>query len=446
MTSFTSTDPAHPFSFVGDLGLSMGASQVTTSYRTGRAATGGVGLETEEDTAILSGRNYAERFGALKAQSDRHETASPYDTGHAFSSVKYELQADRISERYRQPGFAGSYTDNAFDGHVYSVPSYHEISGHTWTTMDPPDVGYYGPKAFKATRPTAPTADLAVGLAELKREGLPSRRDFTDVINKVRGSHKGINLNPGDAYLAAEFGWKPLIRDLTDTLHAVTEAKAILKQYQRDSGKNIRRQYAFPPLITVDERPLRTGRLACYSNSTAGDVMFQGENPFGSLRETIQTERYVWFSGAFSYYLQQEGTNLLDKMDEFSQKANRLLGIRITPEVLWNLAPWSWLVDWQVNIGDNIANATALSSDGLVLRYGYLMVTTITTHSAVITGPVTRSGRTGPWVTTWKQTRKERFRAQPYGFGSNPASYTNRQWAILGALGLSHTPGHLIVK
>lgn len=123
---------------------------------------------------------------------------------------------------------------------------------------------------------------------------------------------------------------------------------------------------------------------------------------------------------------------------------NHLLGTRLDAETLWNLAPWSWLSDWKANIGDNIANASKLSEDGLVLRYGYLMSETISDHTLSLHGPIPDGvGSCGPISLTFSTVRKQRVRATPYGFGLDPNGFNVRQWSILGALGITKAPGKL---
>lgn len=424
-----------------DAGDQFGSGQTTTSFRTGRSVAAGVDIDTDEDTRLLSASNYSERFSALKSEMKREKPTSSFDNGHEFSSVKKELQMNSVNQHWVIPGWAGSYTACHYDGHVYSEPFFH-AGAATWLEAPPPDLGWYGPRAIKATRPTAPVADLAVTLAELKREGFPHQRSTPKKLKRSL-KERGVIKTIADSHLAVEFGWKPLLGAVGDTLSAVVRSDEIIKQYQRDSGKTIRRGYVFPSERKVEVLTPKPGRVGLVSNSSGPRSLFKDENTYGLLTETITTERQVWFSGAYTYYLQQGGS-IFEKAERYGQLANKLLGLRVTPEVLYNLTPWSWLADWNANIGMNIANATALSSDGLVLRYGYLMVTTVTTHTCSVAGPITKSGDPGPWTTSWIVTRKERFKASPYGFGSDPASYTDRQWSILGALGLSKVPGHLM--
>jgi hypothetical protein len=149
--------------------------------------------------------------------------------------------------------------------------------------------------------------------------------------------------------------------------------------------------------------------------------------------------RYV-FSGAYTYSL-DVGSGLLARAEAFEQKANLLFGTRITPEVLWNLAPWSWLIDWFGTVGTLLGNLTAFSDDSLVLRYGYLQRHVVGTRLLSSGSPMNfSSGTIGTVSNVLGYESKERWRATPYGFGLNPSLFSAKQWAILAALGMTKAP------
>jgi hypothetical protein len=417
-----------------DMGTSVGSRQETTSFRSGRAADhNSRDFTVDLETKLLSASNYRERFQLLKAMDgDRTSPQRAYDTGHEFKTTSYIIETPSVSQSWTD-----QFGSHSYSGHVSSSSGFHE-AGKTWYEPTVPDLGYYGPRAINRTRPTIPAADLAVGLAELRREGFPQVVGAQSIRERAR-----ISRNAGSEYLNIEFGWKPLVSEVMSVLKAVKNSSEILKQYQRDSGKNVRRKYSFPVETSIQTFAERAGRLQGWStNPSIVDRMWLNERPSGFVTESVITRRRVWFSGAYTYHI-QSGGSILDGLHRFEERTNKLFGLRITPEVLWNLAPWSWLSDWNVNIGANIANASALASDGLVLRYGYIMVETTIDHACTVRNPVLRNGQRGPWTTTFRTIRKERFRAQPFGFGSDPASYTTRQWAILGALGMTKSPNSL---
>jgi hypothetical protein len=127
-------------------------------------------------------------------------------------------------------------------------------------------------------------------------------------------------------------------------------------------------------------------------------------------------------------------------MDRWAQEADKLLGIRITPEVLWDLEPWSWLVDWFSNVGDVFTNITRFSHDGLVMKYGYVMARFDMTDEHTSYGTLWKDATmsTGMSTIVRGNTVKMRQHATPFGFGLSPSTdFTARQWAIIGALGLT---------
>lgn len=155
----------------------------------------------------------------------------------------------------------------------------------------------------------------------------------------------------------------------------------------------------------------------------------------------VQSTR-SWFSGAYTYHLAEADT-FLGKLERYEQEMNHLLGTRFTIETLWELAPWSWLTDWFVDVGSFLGNLTALSSDRLVLRYGYVMNHQVATREHSLGGLVPKG--TGPTrvANSFSIERKARRRATPYGFGLNVEQFSASRWAILGALGMTKSPRRL---
>jgi len=123
-------------------------------------------------------------------------------------------------------------------------------------------------------------------------------------------------------------------------------------------------------------------------------------------------------------------------MARHALEAKKLLGISLTPETLWNLAPWSWTVDWFSNAGDVISNVSDWATDGLVMRYGYLMEHSIVKDTYLMNGTGSKSVPSCPPLQLVTET-KLRKRANPFGFGLTWNGLSAVQLAILGALGIS---------
>jgi hypothetical protein len=277
----------------------------------------------------------------------------------------------------------------------------------------------FGTSAIARVLPTNPNASLATAIGELRQDGLPrlpgsSLKDSTSNARKAGGE-----------YLNVEFGWLPLVSDLQDFARSVRNSRQLIDQYVRDSDRKIRRRYT-PEGVESTSVFTGTGR-------------FFGQNIIGTgTTVSRKDDTRLWFSGAFKYHVPIDD-GFYNRLLRFEALANHLFGTRITPELVWNLAPWSWAVDWFTNAGDVIHNISLLGVDGLVMQYGYAM-----RHHSVselISGGFSfvESGKThSGWCQRLVATEyKQRVRANPYGFGIDDVSLSNAQLAILAALGLS---------
>jgi len=119
--------------------------------------------------------------------------------------------------------------------------------------------------------------------------------------------------------------------------------------------------------------------------------------------------------------------------------SDHLLGWKVTPETLWNIAPWSWAVDWFTNTGDVMTNISNLGKDGLVLQYGYSMSHRLREARGVGVFRERGSSNDITLSRTWLSEWKQRMPATPYGFGVDLGGLTPKQIAIVAALGLSKT-------
>ena len=292
-----------------------------------------------------------------------------------------------------------------------------------------------GSKAIAKTIPTNPVADAGTFIGEL-RAGLPSAIGKELFKTKFKDYRKA-----GGEYLNVEFGWKPLISDLQKFGKAAIESNDIVEQLHRDSGKNIRRKYTFPEEIAYNT-VRNTGRVSDCCSLSLYPYLYRSVGG-GSLDITTKVVTKTWFSGCYTYHLNL-GNTLRDRMERHAAEARKLFGVELTPATVWNLAPWSWAVDWQGNVGDVLHNVGRFSQDGLVMRYGYIMQQ----KTAEVTYALSPQGRlsTSPYSDlrlTVSATSKVRRRATPFGFGFDMTALNGRQSAILGALGISRGPRHL---
>jgi len=355
------------------------------------------------------------RFGVL-GDTNKTITESPQTEENQFGGglATYQRQNGSVL-RYNYTGrLFAKYDDQA------------GIAGNLFPTIDPineTDVNVLGTYAVRACAPTNPVANLANALGELKRDGLPSTPTLETWRSRTISAR-----NAGSEYLNVEFGWNPLLSDIRKTAYALKNSQKLIESYVRNSGRKIHRSLEFPlqsSTTITDEGDQYPTPITLNSTMTT-----KGRRT----KETTVTKR-TWFEGCFTYYVEQ-GDYFLARAKRYEQLANKLLGTRITPEVLYNLAPWSWALDWIVDLGAVIGNISAFLFDGLIMQYGYVMQETVITDVYTLTG-ATCGNKPVQLSQTFGSIQKLRRKATPYGFGLNPNTFSARQWAILAALGLT---------
>lgn len=366
------------------------------------------------------------------------DVGGPFETTDRYYST-HKYGANRVTledmPKYTDTVYVGTgvrYTDTS-----PVLPSSNLVNNNHFQFPNPSpssnaELQAWGTKAIALVKPTNSIANLSVSLAELMREGLPKspgRSQWEERAHIARGA--------GSEYLNAQFGWLPLISDIQDVSKAISHGGELWKQYQRDAGRMVRRRMVFDPVYSA---PVTVSSATGGVFPTPNTYFFQTGGSSGTYTVTRHKRVRRWFSGAFTYYLpDRKASSGVDRFLHQSAKARYLYGLTLDPEVLWNLTPWSWALDWFANTGDVISNLSDMATDGLVLRYGYMMEETIVSHEHTLTGlrwtgQVNRPAN----VTLYAVTHtKKRIAATPYGFGLTWESFSPRQLAILAALGIT---------
>jgi len=299
-----------------------------------------------------------------------------------------------------------------------------------------------GATAIAKCKPTRSNADVGVALGELIREGIP-KIVVAGWHSRARNLQTGKHVQPehvvSDNYLAYQFGLKPLGQEIGTFAAEVIRADQLLTQYEKDAGQVVRRRFTFPP---KHEITLSTayGPSEPYIGSPQSGISNQSLTPtqLGELQVVREVTQKRWFSGAFTYYLPY----WYDARSEMSRKAllaKEILGVDLDLEVIWNLTPWSWAVDWFSNAGDVISNVNSMVEDGLIMRYGYMMEHTIVkdTYTRKYKNQFYNGqGTLDSFVTLVTET-KIRRRANPFGFGLTWNGLSSFQKSIIAALGIS---------
>lgn len=297
-----------------------------------------------------------------------------------------------------------------------------QLSAFDWNTLVTA-----GTTAIARTVPNNPTASVLRSLLEL-REGLPQVP-----LKALRRGH----FKPGDIggeYLNIIFGIVPTIKDMLDYAEALKNSHAIIQAFLDNAGKNIFRRYQFP--VTKDTAIIEIQQGVPISPAGITQSYDNLGDTIKGTRSLIRhTTRRIWFEGVYTYTA-DPGSTPWERMKYAYDLIDKVEGTAVTPDVLYQIMPWSWLSEWVWNLGDVMKNLSAFQKDGLVMRRGYVMMET------TIRDVWTLSGISHPAIpSTISQTfgtkSKARLKATPYGFGVDWGGFTPSQLSILAALGIS---------
>lgn len=301
-----------------------------------------------------------------------------------------------------------------------------------WVLNGPPtedDLRASGTTAIARTTPTNAAFSLSQAVGELMQDGLPrvvGAEAWRDRTLKAR--------HAGSEYLNYEFGWLPMVNDVRNLARVVKNHHSLMKSYYEGSGKNMHVGFEFPSSFTSYD----------LSDTSIYDAILRWSDRWffiGQQSGSVSRTNRTWFKGCFTYHATPPGmsNSFMDHIDRAASYADHLLGVRLTPETVWNLTPWSWAVDWFTNTGDIIHNISAFARDSLVLKYGYIMAHDRLLSNVVMSGGSNGQGTYVGGSLSQLRERKIRYAANPYlGFGTT-GSLSGAQKAILLALGLSRT-------
>jgi hypothetical protein len=340
-------------------------------------------------------------------------------------------------------GVNGTSTfQNVFISHVPSAANRldHVFVGGPLQPAPYMEVGLEGfaQGAYARVAPTAVMFDAATFSGEL-REGLPSVRGLTRTFESVPEFLQAL----GSGYLATKFGLEPVLKDLKSAGEALARATLDLTQ----NGNRVHRRYA-PSPYTLDASVQFTGNLGLFGGTNRGFI----PAPHSGLAPTSDTQtgsypaemvywkkRSVrrWFEGEFTFFYP-----LTFDPESYLSRLDVLMNFDWSVRTLWELAPWSWMIDWFLDIEATIKSNELAGNNHLIMHYGYAMEET--SYESRLSWKRTSqlpAGTAGIPLTgghTNVTRYKKRLRANPFGFQVNPTSQLDAgQLGILGALGLT---------
>lgn len=302
----------------------------------------------------------------------------------------------------------------------------------------PPPVGWredwgdgtgYGAEAWNKFKPGKPGAALGQFIAEMR-----------DVPRLLQLRHKNFR-DIGNNYLNYQFGWRPFLKDLQDFFNVTKKVHARMRYLRNNNGKWIRREGAVRASEESTDYETTNGVYPILVSAFYDTDIVPTWPVMPAAQVTVKKTEDVWFSGLFKFWI----PNIEDPLFRLRQ-IPKMYGLSLSPALLYELIPYSWLADWWGNMGDIMSNiSSANAADNLVAKYAYVMTHTresreITSGFNIYTDPIARTVQNVSISGMQSWERKHRVSANPYGFNIEWPDLSATQMAVLGALGVSRVP------
>lgn len=270
---------------------------------------------------------------AAAAYSECTDTVGSYGVDHPFTLDRYEA-------RWARPMNGTSANGTKYKNYPIGMVGDSHYFPHN-SIASPPSDGALMAKLLSMTNPSRPVVDLPVGIAEL-REIPKLIKESGEWVTRLHNTWKrrrpvaSLEQNSAD-YLAYTFGWRPLIRDLRNSLLFTThfhKREVELRNIFEGGGISRRRQLWEADVTGPITRPVLISQV--------GNII--------RVQYQIVTRRRVW--GTVRWLPDPSKSPPVTDLEYLQLARKCVLGLHADPAALWQALPWSWLVDWFTSAGD----------------------------------------------------------------------------------------------
>ncbi len=442
-------------------------------------------------SSLIARKKYLEDFirDSFEPQVGTSQSFSTTDTGHPFATFKVRTQQPylRLSARTSAGGRAFwdvsanpealPYPDltNPFGVGVRTDAAAKPMGKQTYFVWPAPllAAGQNAPSTQQTaslalknqlgaglianTNPYAAKADVAVTIGELLTGNLPRiLARIGDRLTRIAidwkletGRELGKHTNPGNEWLSYHFGWVPLVNDVIAAVETLYKLHLLIygaDDTRRHRGGDLGTSFRTSETPTSAQKtwnmgsPISNTSTKPFVRDATGSVSLVPSSSYTpvSWNNTVRVTADYRFSARF-----HSGTRANATEVGYLDRALELLGADITPATLWNLAPWTWLLDWFSNMGTVVQNLSDLDWSNVLLDYAYLTLQVKTVVSMNVSVPpswgttslYTPSHSTlAHTVTTIEKVREQ---ASPVGFSVSWTGLSPFQLSILAALGMT---------
>lgn len=256
-----------------------------------------------------------------------------------------------------------------------------------------------------------------------------------------------------EAFLTYVFGVQPTLSDMVSAADAVLGVHRGIKNYLAGDKVSTRSQRT----VVLNTAEQSGSTFVTQTSTTAmsvggGSVRLIGDwlgsckiNSY-AVQPSVSwslTARRLLRQGATWEFFVPRPAQLPDRLNGYRRSAEALVGEGASPGTVYDLTPWTWLVDWFVDIGGLLHYQQAIADNQVAARSSWWSMYETIDASATwglgynLTGnmQMLSSHMYAATVAARLKTHKRRF-GNPYNIAPS-WDFSSQQWSILSALGIS---------
>lgn len=423
------------------------------SFRTGKGLKGSPSSSHRYSTYSPSGSNLTEKLMARKEYLeglDRSFAAAEvplfYSQGrtNAFTKVSaYNKGSFRFAGLYNNKPSISAYGPLGIPAQVPGFagrtsildPNYFGIAYQPTTLL----MQNYGSKMHYSASPLKQAAGIGETIAEILSGNIPKiTSNFFKSISKLKYDLKRAPKELSQDYLNTQFGIGPILEDLYKILvDGIMLHDALYgTSFRRARGTSLWSDTTVKPYNRNQMPPSGGFHYSPAGVPTTSGTSYGIRHSNGTPTYTIHQAYDMRFTARFTL---ARASSIANGYNDKALALVRQYGLW-TPKLLWDLAPWSWVLDWYLNIGQGCVTAFDFGKDG-GLRSDYACVTTRTTVQVDFPS-TTNENSSGRLILSpffHSTTTTHRIPVNPFGNFVTLNSMSSWQKSILIALGLART-------
>lgn len=202
------------------------------------------------------------------------------------------------------------------------------------------------------------TLNTLIELKDIKRAASSARGLVTYLTNLrkqakqlgKRGTLRELLRTASDAFLSYKFAILPLLSDIAGIHRAVSGLESRINDLVSRAGRKNRVHYThrfaeYADVHDVDEVPEQDYLLHPY--------VFEDDELYGYSYSAFTSYRDVTYSDSVFHAELEYNYNYTEYQTEHARLLTLLdrFGVNFNPSIIWNAIPWSFVVDWLIDVG-----------------------------------------------------------------------------------------------